>query len=71
MKNQKPGRRVQILLITALFIRLFPAFFHQFFKPNDFCNGFLHGLAITLMIGALFIDKKNKHKIYKNQLIKT
>jgi len=64
MKNQKLSKRVQILLSAGLLIQSFPFLFHEFFKLNDFCSGFVHGLGITLILGALFIGRKNKRRIF-------
>ncbi len=65
MKNQKWSKRAQILLSAGLLIQSFPFLFQEFFGLNDFCSGFLHGLGIMLILGALFIGKNNKRKIYR------
>lgn len=57
------SRRVQKLAGAGLFIQSFPFLFHEFFRLNDFLNGFMRGLGIALILGALFIQRKNVKSI--------
>lgn len=53
MRNKKSDRKGRLLLSICLFIQPFPFLFNEYFRMNDFCNGFLRGFGLMLIVAAI------------------
>lgn len=60
MKRTNLSRTSTALLAFGLLIQSLPFLLSEMFKLDDFANGFIRGLGLTLIVATLIKQKQDK-----------
>lgn len=67
MKRNNLSKKQTALLAFGLLVQSLPFLLNGLFKLDDFANGFIRGIGLTLIVFALIKMKLDNNRLDRNQ----